>query len=149
MWLWSITQLSNGQICCTYFEHCCSLSLCHLGSEMIITDIQISIQRSSSGQLTTSSLLLQLNGQLATHRRQPLAFHLRRPSSHSRHTWGQKRISLYLHSSTNLTFFSSIASSRSMLSLCALIVWEKKQKVLSLIPASLGTWPTNSFLSEL
>ena len=27
--------------------HCCTLSLCHLGSEMIITDIQISIQRSS------------------------------------------------------------------------------------------------------
>ena len=28
--------------------HCCTLSLCHLGSEMIITDIHISIQRSSS-----------------------------------------------------------------------------------------------------
>ena len=32
--------------------HCCTLSFCHLGSEMIITDIQISIQRSSSGLLT-------------------------------------------------------------------------------------------------
>ena len=32
--------------------HCCTLSLCHLGSEMIITEIQTSIQRSSSGLLT-------------------------------------------------------------------------------------------------
>ena len=36
--------------------HCCTLSLCHLGSEMIITDIHISIQRSSSGLLTSSDL---------------------------------------------------------------------------------------------
>ena len=38
----------------TFLVHCCTLSLCHLGSEMIITDIQISIQRSSSGLLTRS-----------------------------------------------------------------------------------------------
>ena len=36
--------------------HCCTLSLCHLGSEMIITDIHISIQRSSSGLLTSGDL---------------------------------------------------------------------------------------------
>ena len=34
--------------------HCCTLSHCHLGSEMIITEIQISIQRSSSGLLTSA-----------------------------------------------------------------------------------------------
>ena len=35
----------------TELVHCCTISLCHLGSEMIITEIQISIQRSSSGLL--------------------------------------------------------------------------------------------------
>ena len=33
--------------------HCCTLSLCYLGAEMINTEIQIQIQRSSSGRLTT------------------------------------------------------------------------------------------------
>ena len=32
----------------TTLVHCCTPSLCHLGGEMIITEIQISIQRSSS-----------------------------------------------------------------------------------------------------
>ena len=40
----------------------------------------------------------------------------------------------------DLTFFSSMASSRSMLSGWALMVWEKKQKVLLDRRASMGTW---------
>ena len=60
--------------------HCCTLSLFHLGSE-IITEIQISIQRSSSGLLTTSRVSMQLLDdqiclQLLCQRRQGRTLHL-------------------------------------------------------------------------
>ena len=41
-----------GPVATPAFVHFCTPSLCYLGSEMIITEIKIQLQRSSSGQLT-------------------------------------------------------------------------------------------------
>ena len=38
-----------------HIVHCCTLSLCYLGAEMINAEIQIQIQRWSSGRLTTQT----------------------------------------------------------------------------------------------
>ena len=62
-------------------EHCCTLSLCHLGSEMIITDIQISIQRSSSGLITTKQANLR-NSKAGD------------PFAHASKTEGEKKITI-------------------------------------------------------
>ena len=45
--------------------HCCTLSLCYLGAEMIITETQISIQRSSSWATNWDALTCRRSGHFA------------------------------------------------------------------------------------
>ena len=56
------TLLYTGSLTLT-LVHCCTMSLCFLGSQMIITEIQIQIQRSSRGRLTTLTLPKPMNFQ--------------------------------------------------------------------------------------
>ena len=43
-----LQTLLSSSCSCSRLVHCCTLSLCYLGAEMIITEIQIAMQRSSS-----------------------------------------------------------------------------------------------------